>query len=215
MTAPVTVVIAEDHPVFRRGLADVLEASEGFRSVGEAADGNDALELVRRHRPRIALLDIEMPGITGFAVAERIREEEMDTAIVFLTMYKDASMMRRALDLGALGYVLKDCAVEEIVSCLDAVANGRLFVSGAIGEPLDGRASTPVDVLRRLARLTPAERVVLASIAEGRTSNEIAAELGIRPKTVENHRSHLCQKLGLHGPQSLLRFVLAHRDQLA
>lgn len=214
MTTPIPVVVAEDHPLFRKGLVDVLRSSPGFEVVGEAGDGATALELLRTLRPRIALLDIEMPVVTGFGVAEAAAREGLDPALVFLTMYRDAAMMRRALALGAKGYVLKDGAVEEIVSCLEAVAAGRVFVSGTISGVADGPAALEA-VPTLLARLTPAERGVLALIAQDRTSAEIAAALEIRPKTVDNHRSHICQKLGLHGPQALLRFALANRDQLA
>jgi DNA-binding NarL/FixJ family response regulator len=213
MMTPIPVVVAEDHPLFRKGLVDVLRSSKGFEVVGEAGDGATALELLRTLRPRIALLDIEMPQVTGFGVAEAAAREGLDAALVFLTMYKDAAMMRRALALGAQGYVLKDGAVEEIVACLEAVAAGRVFVSGAISGHSEGPGVLEA-VPALLARLTPAERGVLALIAQDRTSAEIAVALGIRPKTVDNHRSHICQKLGLRGPQALLRFALAHRDQL-
>jgi DNA-binding NarL/FixJ family response regulator len=178
--------------------------------VGEAGDGAEALALLRTLRPRIALLDIEMPLVTGFNVAETAAREGLDHAVVFLTMYKDAAMMRRALALGAKGYVLKDGAVDEIVSCLDAVAAGRVFISGAIAAEGGAAGAEPSPAL--LARLSPAERGVLALIARDLTSAEIGAALDIRPKTVENHRSHICRKLGLRGPQALLRFALANRE---
>lgn len=216
MSTPISVVIAEDHPVFRKGLCEVLGASPSFDIVGEAGDGAAALDLVRRHRPRIALLDIEMPLVTGLEVADTIRREELGAAVVILTMYRDARMLRRALDYGTKGYVLKDSAVTEIVACLEMVALGRVYVSGAI----DG-ASSISDVGRQaagdgalLATLTAAERRVLRLIAQDRTSAEIAVALGISPKTVENHRSHMCRKLDLRRPQALLRFALAHADQL-
>ncbi|MDP3909910.1 MAG: response regulator transcription factor [Gemmatimonadales bacterium] len=215
MTEPITVVIAEDHPVFRQGLTEVLGADGTFRIVGQAGDGEAALDLVRRLRPRIALLDVDMPKASGLVVAEAIGREELGAAVVILTMYKDARMFRRALDIGARGYVLKDSAATEIVACLHMVASGRAYISAALSsELLDRRAAAPLSELGALAELTAAERRVLRFIAQDRTSTGIAQELGISPKTVENHRSHICRKLGLHGPQALLRFALGHKSLL-
>lgn len=212
MTDAVTVVIAEDHPLFRRGLTEVLGGAPEFRIVGEAGDGEAALALIRRTRPRIALLDIDMPKVSGLAVAEAIRREALGVAVVMLTMYKDAGLFRRALDVGALGYVLKDSAVTDIVACLHMVASGRAYISPALSsELLERRAGVPVVELAALAALTPAEHRVLRLIAQGQTSAGIAETLGISPKTVENHRQHICGKLELRGPQALLRFALEHK----
>jgi DNA-binding NarL/FixJ family response regulator len=212
VTEPITVVLADDHPLFRRGLADVVGADPSFRIVGEASDGARALELVREQRPRIAVLDIEMPKSSGLAVAEAVRREGLGVEIVFLTMHQDAGMLRRALDVGAKGYLLKDSAVTDIAACLQVVAAGRAYVTPALStELLERRAEMPVVELAALAALTPAERRVLRLIAQGRTSPVIAEALGISGKTVENHRSHICRKLGLSGPQALLRFALEHR----
>lgn len=215
MNDALTVLIAEDHPVFRKGLTDVLRADATFRIVGEAADGERALALVRELRPRIAVLDIDMPKASGLAVAEAIHREGLGTAVVMLTMYQDAKMLRRALDLGAKGYLLKDSAVTDIIACLQMVAAGRAYISAALSnELLERRADLPVAELSALAALSPAERRVLQRIAGGLTSAEIGQALGISPKTVENHRTHICRKLGLHGPQALLRFALEHRTLL-
>jgi len=215
MSEPLTIVIAEDHPVFRKGLTDVLAAAPEFRIVGEAGDGERALELVRQHRPRVVLLDIDMPKASGLAVAEAVRREKLDTAVVMLTMYKDAALFRRALDVGAKGYVLKDSAATDIVACLHMVASGRAYISPALsGDLLDRQAGQPVAELAFLQSLTPAERRILQLIAQGKTSAAIAELSGISPKTVENHRLHICGKLGLHGPQALLRFALEHKALL-
>lgn len=215
MTRPVTVVIADDHPLFRKGLTDVLLAEPSFQIVGEAADGDRALELVRQHRPRIALLDIELPKQSGLQVAETMRREGLSTLVVMLTMHKGRAMLDRALDLGARGYVLKDGAATDIVACLHLVDAGRAYVSPALSsELLDRRTGVAGQGGTALAALTLAERQVLRLIADNHTSGAIAQRLGISPKTVEHHRSHVCRKLGLHGPQALLRFVLEHKSLL-
>jgi DNA-binding NarL/FixJ family response regulator len=215
VTEPLTVVVAEDHPVFRKGLTDVLAATPEIRIVGEAGDGETALALVRRLQPRIALLDIDMPKASGLAVAETVRRECPGTDVVILTMHKDAALFRRALDVGARGYVLKDSAATDLVACLHMVASGRAYISPALsGDLLERHADQPVAELAALSRLTPAERRVLALIARGLTSAAIAEVQGISPKTVENHRQHICGKLSLHGPQALLRFALEHKALL-
>lgn len=215
MNEPITLVIADDHPLFRKGLIEVLATEAAFRIVGEAGDGDSALALIRQLRPRIALLDLEMPHASGLAVTESVHRERLPTEIVILTMYTDPGMFRRALDLGARGYVLKDGAVTEIVACIHMVASGRAFLSPALaGDQPRRRGERPAADFAALDLLTPTERRVLQLVVRGLTSAGIAEELGNSPKTVENFRSRICHKLGLQGPQSLLRFVLEHKARL-
>jgi DNA-binding NarL/FixJ family response regulator len=212
MTDAITIVLADDHPLFRKGLADVIAAEPGFQIVGQAGDGETALELVRFHRPRIAVLDIEMPKASGLVVAEAIRKEGLSAQPVILTMHRDAAMLHRALECGARGYLLKDSAVTDIVACLHMVAAGRAYISPALSsELIDGKPGVRSEQDQALTSLTAAERRVLDLIAQGQTSAEIGATLSISPKTVENHRNHICRKLGLQGPQALLRFALGKR----
>ena len=214
MTGPITIVLADDHPLFRRGLADVIAAEPAFQIVGETGDGESALELVRHHRPQIAVLDIEMPRASGLVVAEGIQRDNLGARVVILTMHRDAELLHRALECGARGYLLKDSAVTDIVSCLHVVAVGRAYVSPSLSTELLASKAPLVSPMPALARLTAAERRVLHLIAQGQTSTAVAALLDISPKTVENHRSHICRKLGLSGPQALLRFALEHKSLL-
>lgn len=212
---PITLVVADDHPLFREGLVHVLEEDRSFRIVGQAGDGEEALALIRRLAPTIAILDIDMPKASGLAVTEAIRDEEIDTEAVILTMHEDGGMFRRALDLGARGYVLKDSAVTEIGACLHLVAAGKAYISPALsGELLERTEEAPLPELAALAELTPAERRVLQLVARGLTSPDIAESLGNSTKTIENHRSSICGKLGLSGPQALLRFALENKPLL-
>jgi DNA-binding NarL/FixJ family response regulator len=214
VTDLITIVMADDHPLFRKGLADVIAAESAFSIVGQAGDGETALELVRFHRPRIAVLDIEMPRASGLVVAEAIRKEGLNAQPVILTMHRDAAMLHRALQCGARGYLLKDSAVTDIVACLHMVASGRAYITpGLSTELLDGKPGALPGQDTALAKLTAAERRVLKLIAEGQTSADIANVLSISPKTVENHRSHICRKLDLQGPQALLRFALKLRTE--
>lgn len=215
MSDPITVVIADDHPIFRKGLTDALSTESAFRIVGEAGDGEAALALIRQHRPRIALLDIEMPLASGLVVTDTVRREGLPTEVIILTMYTDAGMFRRALDLGARGYVLKDGAVSEIVACIHMIAAGRAFISPALsGDLLRRHEEAPMAQIAALASLTRTERRVLQLVVKGMTSVGISEELGNSPKTVENFRSRICRKLGLQGPQSLLRFALENKALL-
>ncbi|MBR9990782.1 MAG: response regulator transcription factor [Gemmatimonadetes bacterium] len=214
MNGAIDLVIADDHPLFRRGLTEVLEPEPAFRIVGEANDGDAALALVRRHRPHIALLDISMPRISGLDASIAITREVPETAVVLLTMYRERGVFKRALDAGVKGYILKDSASVEIVSCLHTVASGRAWISPALSSELLEHHTEHSDGRAALARLTAAEQSVLRLIALGYTSPDIAAELGNRVKTIENHRSHICRKLGLSGPQALLRFALEHRSSI-
>jgi DNA-binding NarL/FixJ family response regulator len=217
VTEPTAVLVADDHPLFRKGLTDVLAGEPSFQVVAEATTGSDALTLIRRLQPRIAVLDIQMPGPDGLEVAGRVSDEGLEVDIVILTMHRDRQTFERALDLGVRGYVLKDSAVNEIVACLHMIAVGRAYISpGLSTELLDRRAARDADDLETaLSLLTPAERRVLTLIARGLTTAAIAEELGNSPRTIENHRSHICRKLDLSGPQALLRYAIERKTRLA
>jgi DNA-binding NarL/FixJ family response regulator len=224
MTEAITVIIADDHPVFRKGLRHALEAVPDFAVVGEAGDGGAGLELVRSLRPRVAVLDIDMPTSDGFAVARALAAEGSATEIVFLTVHRGEDLLEAALALGAKGYVLKDSAVTDIVSGVRAAAAGQHYVSPALTSFLVRRAAAPPAQQARpllagtepggLTALTPTELRVLKLIADYQTTKEIAAALHVSPRTVETHRANVCQKLGLHGSHALMKFALAHKDEL-
>jgi DNA-binding NarL/FixJ family response regulator len=212
-----TIVIADDHPVLREGLRRIIEREDAGEILAEASDGAGALRLVREHQPRIALLDVVMPGNNGLAVAREIQRLRLPIAVVFLTMFKEEDMFNEAMDLGAKGYVLKENAVNDIVECLRAVAEERYFISPAISHLLverTKRAHALVQQNTGLGALTPSERRILHLIARGMTSKEIAGQLFISPKTVENHRLNIAAKLELHGNNALLRFALENRANL-
>jgi DNA-binding NarL/FixJ family response regulator len=217
MTDDLRIVIAEDHPVFRDGLRSSLEAHSGFQVVGETGDGRAAYELIRTLHPDIAVLDIGLPTMDGCEVARRVSEERPAVALVFLTVCDEVEIFEQALAWGVRGYLLKDATADEIVRCMRAVAVGQHFVSPAMTTHLVERTHRVEHFSRRLAelqRLTPQERLILKRIALERQSKEIAAELGIAPRTVDAHRANICQKLGLHGNHVLRRFALRYRDHL-
>lgn len=217
MTAPIRLLIADDHPLLRAGLRQAIMTDPYLEIIAEAADGATALELLTAHQPDVAVLDIEMPRLTGFALLREMRAQRLSTAVVFLTMYRDEEMFNEALDLGALGYVLKDSAMTDITGAIRAAANGQPFISPAISAYLFNRASrahTFAEQVPGLYTLTQTERRILKLIAENKTSKEIAAELFISYRTVENHRANICQKLELKGSHSLLKFAFEHKAEL-
>jgi two-component system, NarL family, response regulator DegU len=217
MNDPITVVIADDHPIFRNGLRQIIATDGGIQILAEVADGESALEKVRELQPRVAILDIDMPKKDGFELAQIIRAEQLPVAVVFLTMYKEERFFNAALDAGVEGYVLKDSAINEIVQCIRAVARGENFISPTLSTYLLNRHRRASDLLNQqpgLESLTSAERRVLKLVAQYKSSKEIAETLFISPRTVEHHRSNIAAKLGLKGSLALLQFALKHQSEL-
>lgn len=217
MKSEIRVVIADDHPVFRQGLRQVVETEQGITVVGESGDGASALRMIQELAPNVAVLDINMPQLKGFEVAREIRQQSLDVRIIFLTMYDDERMFNEALNAGALGYLLKDSAISDIVSGIRAVAAGQHFISPSISGYLfkrAARANALSEQTPSLDDLTPTELRILKLIAEYKTSKEIAALLFISYRTVENHRTSICHKLNIHGSNALIKFALEHKYEL-
>lgn len=215
---PISVLIADDHPVYRRGLRDIIEEDGRFAIVAECADGEEVLAAVSRLEPRIVILDIEMPRLSGLETASVLMKKANAPILLFLTMHDTGQMFERAMELGALGYILKDEAMIEIIQGIDAVLGGDRYCSPALAgrltsAPPKGNGGT-ANVHLALSRLTPAERRVLRLIAENRSTEEIADALFISPRTVEGHRGNISHKLGLSGSYALVRFALQNRNYL-
>ena len=213
----VRVVIADDHPLFMRGLRQALTAEGEFEVVGEAADGEAAVRLVEQFQPDVAILDVDMPKQDGVEVVRAIRERRLATAVIFLTMHRNESLLQAALDLGVRGYVLKDSALSEVAESVKAIAAGRDFVSPALATYLFNQRSRKRALFLDepgLSDLSPAERRVLLLIAECKSNAEIAQALFLSTRTVENHRARICTKLNLRGREALLRFAICHRSEL-
>ena len=217
MNDELSVLIADDHPIFRQGLRQIIEVDPRIKVVAEASDGEQAWQRLQETKPTVAVLDLTMPFRDGFAVARAARDERLEVAIVFLTMHKDEHYLHAALDLGVRGYVLKDSAIAEITDCIKAVAAGRDYISPALSGFLinrDRRAATLVAEKPALEQLTPTERRVLKLIADGRTSREIAGELNIGARTVDHHRNNIAIKLELRGSHALVKFAVKHQSEL-
>ena len=208
----------DDHPLFRQGLRQAVEADSRFRLVGETDNGQAALESIKRLQPHVAVIDLNLPGMNGLEVAAALQSQKSGTHLVVLTMLKDEAAFNKALNLGIQGYVLKENAAGEILSCIAAVADGQAYVSPSLTDFLLRRRNRGDRLAARkpgLADLTMAEKRILKRVAAGRTNKEIAAELFISPRTVESHRANIREKLGLTGSNSLLQFALENRDVLS
>ncbi|MBR9974569.1 MAG: response regulator transcription factor [Bacteroidetes bacterium] len=211
--AGIPVIVADDHPIFRSGLRDVLHGSVRYHVVAECADGVEAWNAIRAFNPTVALLDIEMPGMSGLDVAERIVREGGETLVVLLTMHDEREAVERARDLGVLGYILKDDAVTDLIHCLDAVVNGALYISPALRcrKPQLRYPETDRPESDGFRSLTATERRVLRLIAQSRSSAQIAEEMYISIRTVQHHRENISRKLGISGANALVRYAVENK----
>jgi two-component system, NarL family, response regulator NreC len=206
----ITIALVDDHQVVRRGLWAVLAAEKDFHIVGEASDGLQAVELVERLKPDVLILDLILPGLNGLDVARQVRQRAPQTRIIILSMHADEAYVLEALKNGAMGYVLKESNMDELLVAVRQVVEGKRYLSPPISERAieayvqSARQSSadPYD------QLTDREREVLQLLAEGFNHVEIGARLSISPRTVETHHTNLMRKLGLHARVDLIRYAL-------
>jgi DNA-binding NarL/FixJ family response regulator len=203
------IVLADDHNLVRKGIRALLEDLPGIRVVGEAAEGHAALELIDRHQPHIAVLDITMPGLNGLEVAARAAKSSPRTRVVVLSMHAGEAYVAQALRAGVAGYLLKDAADDELALAMAAVSRGDVYLSPQISRQLVERLARASDAEPDpLAGLTPRQREILQLVAEGNSSKEIASLLDLSIKTVEAHRSQIMERLDLHDVTALVRFAI-------
>jgi DNA-binding NarL/FixJ family response regulator len=217
MTGKIKVFLVDDHPVFRHGLREIVHGDPRFEVVGECGDGDAALVEVPQAKPQVVILDVNLPRRSGLEVVRALRATHPRVACLMLTMHAEESIFNAAMDAGARGYLLKDDAMELVLLGLMTVATGGVYLSPTISGWLVRRQQRVCALKEKktgLAALTPTERRVLQLVAENRTNKEIAAELFISPRTVETHRSNLCQKLQLQGAHKLLQFAIEHRSEI-
>jgi DNA-binding NarL/FixJ family response regulator len=210
MNQEVTVLIVDDHPLLRHGLRDVIGNNSRFKIVGEASDGEEALRKIDSLKPQIAILDIDMPRLSGLETIRSIRALSFPVKVIILTMYKEEDMFNAAMDLGVKAYVLKENAANDVMLALDKVDHGEGFVSALMLKAGQRRSDRVRELLLskpQIESLTPAERRILKLVGEDYTSKEIASRLNLSVRTVDNHRQHICDKLRLHGTHSLLKFA--------
>jgi len=217
MSGGIKVLIVDDHPLFRSGLRQVVQSNPSFELIGETGDGDTALRLIQEKKPDVAVLDVNLPRLSGLEIARQLQGQRLPVRLIMLTMHKEEEIFNRALDFGARGFVLKENAVEEIVKAIITVAAGEHYLSSSISGYLvrrRGRAESLAARKPGLDDLTKAECRILKLISEKKTSRQIGAELFISPRTVEAHRANICAKLELRGSHSLLQFALENRSAL-
>lgn len=212
----IKILIADDHPIFRKGLKQVVESDELLEVVSETSDGNETLTEILKLKPQIAILDIEMPLKNGLEVLKALKQRDYtETFIIFLTMYNDSDFFNHAMDEGVAGYVLKENAAEEIILAIKYVAKGKRYVTPCLYEKDFGNSSTANSISNTsFSQLTNTEIKVLKLISNNKTTKQIAQELFVSPKTIENHRTNICQKLDIHGTNALLKFAIENKKKL-
>jgi DNA-binding NarL/FixJ family response regulator len=211
IAAPATtrILIAEDHAIVREGIRMILGTQEDFEVIGEARDGEEAVEMARALRPDVIVMDISMPRLTGIEATRKIRRVAPDAHVLILTMHEDESYVFQLLQLGAAGYVVKHAAASDLVDAVRAAMRGEPFLYPVVARSLvqdyglRGDSPTP-----RQDSLTDREREVLVLIAESLTNAQIASRLSISVKTVQTHRTHIMHKLDLHDRSHLVRYAI-------
>ncbi len=210
----IKIIIADDHPVFRGGLMKMIETDNEIKIIAEAENGEKALNKIIELNPDIALLDIDMPKMTGIQILKELKKKKSNVKTIFLTVYGDESIFDDAMDNGINGYVLKDSAISDIIECIKTVSSGNYYISPSLSNFLVNRR----DKIKRLkankpslSKLTKTEMCVLLLVSEGKTSKQIGEEMFISPKTANNHKSNISEKLELKGTHSLIKFAIENK----
>jgi len=213
----IRITIADDHPVFRSGLRKIIEEDNEIEIIGESDNGEKALGMIQDLKPDIALLDIDMPKMSGIDVLKEMKKKQIDVKTIFLTVYADEDIFDEAMDNGVSGYILKDSAIMDVTDCIKTVDSGKYYISPSVSSFLVNRR----DRMKKLESnkpalnsLTKTELAILKLLTEGKTSKEIGEEMFINFKTVQNHRANITEKLNLHGTHSLIKFAIENKSLL-
>lgn len=213
----ISIILADDHPMFRNGVKQALENESTFSIVGEASDGEQALQLLDERSPDVAIFDMNMPKMTGLAAAKQHKKKNGKTEIIFLTMFDDDDILNEAMDIGVKAYILKESASLDIVNAVHAVVEGRYYISPSLTDKILKRKEKK-DTFRsshpKLQMLSEQERRILKMIAESKSSKQIAEELFLSQKTIDNYRFRISEKLNISGSYSLLKFALENKNLL-
>ena len=205
---PIRVLIADDHALVRAGIRALVEKIEGVVVLGEAGKGSEALELVEEHRPDLMLLDLTMPDGGGFEVLAHVGKQFPEIRVIVLTVHEAGEYAIRALKEGAAGFLLKSAASTELEQAIQTVISGERYISPEMSKKIVEEVGKGTTKRELLATLSPRQREVLRLIAEGRTTKQIAQELGISVKTVETHRAQLMERLGIRDVAGLVRYAI-------
>jgi two-component system nitrate/nitrite response regulator NarL len=210
MKQKIRVLVADDHPVVRKGLQSCLARQESLKLVGEAADGEEALQKALELTPDVILLDISMPRRDGLAVTTALRKDAPHTKVLILSMHSNREYLFRIIQAGAHGYVSKGASPEELLHAIQSVHNGETFFSPEIAQAALNQLVNNGGKKEPFAQLTSREREVLILIAQGRSNKEIAGQLGIGVRTIETHRERIMRRLDIHSVAGLTKFAIAN-----
>jgi DNA-binding NarL/FixJ family response regulator len=207
-----TILIVDDHPLFREGLKALIMRNSGFTVVGEAGSAAEGLELAKDLKPDLAVVDISLPDKSGIDLTRSIRSQLPETRVIVVSMHSKIHYITEAFQAGATGYVVKESAADRLIQGLQAVSRGDYFLDSSLSHSVVNRLVEFPEKEARItdksySALTAREQQVLRMVAEGRTTKEIAADLCISPKTVENHRTNIMEKLDLHSTIDLVRYA--------
>lgn len=217
MNRLVKIFFADDHPVFREGLIKIIEKEGSFKICGTSGNGKDALEQIKQIQPNVALLDISMPGLSGLEIVKSLNSEKINTLSIILTMYNDEEYLDEAMENGVKGYLLKDSTAKEIVDCINIVVQGGLYISQELSELFikNRKKANPVNSIQsQVETLTSTEKQILRLLSDNKTSQQIADEMFLSFRTVQNHRNNIAHKLGLTGHHKLLLFAIENKALL-
>lgn len=210
----ITIIIADDHPLIRLGMVNFLKSNPAFQVVGDAENGDDAMQLIKEREPDIAILDVDMPGRNGLEICQWLKEEKKLTRTIILTLHKELDLYKKAMEYGASGYLLKEHALSELEEAVEQVYSGNTFIGSELASMLtEAKEISPAykEQSAHISKLTKTERDILLLISQQFTSADIAQKLFISEKTVKNHRHNIVKKLDLPPEQnSLLKFALEY-----
>lgn len=213
----IKVLVADDHHIVRQGIVKLIGSDPDLEITAEAEDGLQAMNKIRDLRPDVAVLDLSMPRLNGLAVARKAREEKLPVKFVILTISADEEFLDEAMEIGAHGYVLKENTGQDLITAIKYAACGKFYISPLISGHLAEQHKKEKFTAREkasISALTPAECNILRLISEKKTSREIAEELFLSRRTIQNHRSNMCAKLGLRGANALLHFAIENKRNL-
>ena len=209
MVEPLRVLLADDHALVRAGIRALVEKIDGVEVVGQAGDGREALQLIKKHRPNIVLLDITMPGLNGFEVLDQTAREYPEVSVIVLSVHEAEEYAMRALNLGAKGYLPKSAASAELEQAIKTVASKGKYLSPELSKKIFlEHAKDAAEGRSPLAELTPRQLEVLRMIAAGHTTKAIARSLNLSVKTVESHRASVMERLNIHDVAGLVRYAI-------
>jgi len=206
----IKILVADDHPVVRKGLQSCLARQDRLKIVGEASDGDEALKKTRELSPDVVLMDISMPGMNGLAVTEVLRKEHPTVKVLVLSVHNNRDYVFRIIQAGAHGFISKEAAPDELLRAIESVYSGEPFFSPEIAKAALNQLVTSGGKKDPFAQLTSREREVLVLIAEGQSNKEIANKLGIGVRTIETHRERIMRRLDIHSVAGLTKFAIAN-----